>query len=166
MCIHFQSFMKHQYNTHIVTWEPEGRYCCTKSMAITPFWLSTDDMCISGKGHIFNVSRIKSGIPSHLFLVFLSHPPHYFSSTLELRASCHPLLSDLGAIPTARCCLCCHVLSPHFSVEVGRTFPANDCKYKIPGSKRGSESKCWTSHCWENRVSLMQTQGMDKSASR
>ena len=29
---------------HIVTWEPEGRYCCTKSMAITPFWLSTDDI--------------------------------------------------------------------------------------------------------------------------
>ena len=23
-------------------WEPEGRYCCTKSMAIAPFWLSTD----------------------------------------------------------------------------------------------------------------------------
>ena len=24
--------------------EPEGRYCCTKSMVIAPFWLSTDDV--------------------------------------------------------------------------------------------------------------------------
>ena len=31
-------------NDNVVTWEPEGRYCCTKSMAITPFWLSTDDV--------------------------------------------------------------------------------------------------------------------------
>ena len=31
-------------NIHIFTWEPEGRYCCTKSMSITPFWLSTDDI--------------------------------------------------------------------------------------------------------------------------
>ena len=23
-------------------WEPEGRYCCTKSMAIAPFWFSTE----------------------------------------------------------------------------------------------------------------------------
>ena len=48
----------------IVSWEPEGRYCCTKSMAIapfwfstehrwsaiTPFWLSTDEMSIQKRG--------------------------------------------------------------------------------------------------------------------
>ena len=28
---------------HIVSWEPEGRYRCTISMAIAPFWLPTDD---------------------------------------------------------------------------------------------------------------------------
>ena len=25
-------------------WEPEGRYCCTKSMAIAPFWFSTEHL--------------------------------------------------------------------------------------------------------------------------
>ena len=29
---------------HIVSWEPEGRYCCTKSMAIAPFWFSTEHL--------------------------------------------------------------------------------------------------------------------------
>ena len=29
---------------HIVTWEPEGRYRCTKPMVILPFWLSADDI--------------------------------------------------------------------------------------------------------------------------
>ena len=28
----------------VFRWEPEGRYCCTKSMAIAPFWLSTEHL--------------------------------------------------------------------------------------------------------------------------
>ena len=39
----YHFFMFWQY----VTWEPEGRYCCTKSMAIMPFWLSTDEYMYS-----------------------------------------------------------------------------------------------------------------------
>ena len=31
---------------NIVSWEPEGRYRCTKSMAIVPFWFSVDDMVL------------------------------------------------------------------------------------------------------------------------
>ena len=26
----------------MVSWEPEGRYCCTKSMVTAPFWFSTE----------------------------------------------------------------------------------------------------------------------------
>jgi len=29
---------------YIISWEPERRYCCTKCMALRPFWFSTDDM--------------------------------------------------------------------------------------------------------------------------
>ena len=29
-------------HVYIVSWEPEGRYRCTKSMAIAPFWFSTE----------------------------------------------------------------------------------------------------------------------------
>ena len=32
----------HRYN---VSWEPEGRYCCTKSMAMAPFWFSVEHLC-------------------------------------------------------------------------------------------------------------------------
>ena len=37
--------LSQDFKSDIITWEPEGRYCCTKSMAIMPFWLSTDKLC-------------------------------------------------------------------------------------------------------------------------
>ena len=40
----FMSFC--QAHVDIVSGEPEGRYCCTMSMVVTPFWFSADDMLI------------------------------------------------------------------------------------------------------------------------
>ena len=36
----------HYCSSKMFHWEPEGCYRCTKSMVITPFWLSTDDLNI------------------------------------------------------------------------------------------------------------------------
>ena len=34
----------HYHYSMMFHWEPEGRYCCTKCMAIAPFWFTADDM--------------------------------------------------------------------------------------------------------------------------
>ena len=47
--------------SHIVTWEPEGRYCCSKSMAITPFWLSTDDISLGARQNNVNARIVLPG---------------------------------------------------------------------------------------------------------
>ena len=40
------AFQMHLTNLHIVSWEPEGRYCCTMSVAIVPFWFSMEHLWI------------------------------------------------------------------------------------------------------------------------
>ena len=42
-CIHISSVESQKgIIITMLQWEPEGRYCCTKSMAIAPFWFSME----------------------------------------------------------------------------------------------------------------------------
>ena len=57
--ISFQNQKGVNADSKMFRWEPEGRYCCTKSMAITSFWFSTEH-CWTRINALLALSRLYS----------------------------------------------------------------------------------------------------------
>ena len=73
------------YHSMVFRWEPEGHYCCTKSMAIVPFWFSedhcwtvstpfcfsTNNVCRHMKKCVYKCTQMFEGIKHNLHVQML-----------------------------------------------------------------------------------------------
>jgi len=84
---------------YMASWESEGSYCCTKSMALAPFWLSTNDIeCLQLHIHVYSVESQKEAIAvqSLVLLPFRLSMEHSYSLSGSQHMSCSfPVASNI-----------------------------------------------------------------------
>ena len=74
----------------MLRWEPEGHYCCTKFIAIMPFWYSTEHSWTTLTPFSFSGDKMKdwdinARHKSQFYLIFLkTNNPTIFTSTAEV----------------------------------------------------------------------------------